>query len=1370
MPPSRKPAIKRASKLSRKPGSSKSLGPSPLNHLSPVSRLRSSESLASASVSFYGSNDLKRKSAQDQQQHSNQQPPVTDILENNNKRNFPNLPSENIIDQSNNRPLPPASNLIYSETKRRNQVSFAKENDEQRTPKSNVNTNNGIDKSNTTLRTPPQNAKRSNRTHRLEPLSSPSSSLPKSSPESLAPLSFDNDEPRISWDVTTRNPGDQPETTSYNSSQDSGYYIDRKSRQGIGGGDSKHRDNSDNNDRNSINVNDNTRSRNLLENMNIRDPEAELLAKFDTFASTRSIGLAHRPTVKSTLGIDKGSGLGFGFVGKNPPSTCPQPHHGSNRIFNSSESTGSSISSSSGSNNGGSPGKRLLSRGSPRKFDTPSLPVVDDDYAQNENDNHENTHEDSGKYSSGRKRARRSESDAVLYKTPTKLGTVSHIERMQKLCSPTFLRRAVESDSRRRQTIGTGSSHNGDHVMENSNLEGHELSTLGRPSLLQRASTSASVPQLPSFRRSLKRYSTATPSKVQLLLNLADSVSVSNSSNSVEKKKENEGTGIDFKLDTSSESGSEKGMNIGPISNFGISAINIDNSESFSSQQLSLSVSKSSPNSQLLTPTKLPQNHRPSSSQSTSTEIKMKSHHSSNNKENSQLQSIPSAFPKLNDSNTSSSAPNNSDYDFGSSDEEVFEQLEKELEIAALTPNPKHTSRVPKTLSAGPFAATEIKQPTNNPESNKPLSISQPATVKLPSSSSATNPNPNTTSNQDTKSTSDEQKNQNTHVNQDDSDSDFDIDLDDETIAQEINKFFNDPRSQPINDTRSNTTFAVTKTPTRQNTSVEQSSSPQPPSARTAYRTSHENSITLEQNPRVLSQSDIVKDNTNKITSSPSTTLDFRNIPTTRSRGTTQEAPVIKSVIKNPNLRRLAVMSVSNNLRYETTNQRGKKIMNNQCEIQAMDAFGSTVTVILRDQWLECIPSTDDIIHVIKTTETNKYPRSLSRIPSSTRTSINSPNLASTTNSLASINSVSTTHDDSESKEKFIVDKNDNLIIVCPDVLITCTSVAGSFHCQRKIVLSDRVRLPRTICTLPMLYGSIIHNLFQSCLTKSDFTTEFMATETEKLTLDFIEDIVLCDTTREEAIDYIHGKFENIQKWGSTYVGPYPKPQASVFTQGSRAKSVISLKKVMDVEEIVFAPSLGLKGIVDVTGNVVVNDAMSTKEYLVPIELKTSKSIRNVSHLAQTYLYSILLAEKYWLSPEISFGLLVYSETGETTQLPWSDQEIRGLLVGRNRLAMGMKNREQPLPELIDNQHMCATCEYFAPCVVYNKVLENGTEQDFDVNLQYQYREIASLIGPAEAEFFSVWNSLLAKEEGEMAGHLKELWTLQGKEREELGR
>ena len=71
------------------------------------------------------------------------------------------------------------------------------------------------------------------------------------------------------------------------------------------------------------------------------------------------------------------------------------------------------------------------------------------------------------------------------------------------------------------------------------------------------------------------------------------------------------------------------------------------------------------------------------------------------------------------------------------------------------------------------------------------------------------------------------------------------------------------------------------------------------------------------------------------------------------------------------------------------------------------------------------------------------------------------------------------------------------------------------------------------------------------------------------------------------------------------------------------------INKLLEVEEHVWSPRYGLKGNIDATVQVVMQDKDTLRTLTVPFEVKTGRNSSSSSHKAQTALYTLLLSDRY---------------------------------------------------------------------------------------------------------------------------------------------
>ena len=224
----------------------------------------------------------------------------------------------------------------------------------------------------------------------------------------------------------------------------------------------------------------------------------------------------------------------------------------------------------------------------------------------------------------------------------------------------------------------------------------------------------------------------------------------------------------------------------------------------------------------------------------------------------------------------------------------------------------------------------------------------------------------------------------------------------------------------------------------------------------------------------------------------------------------------------------------------------------------------------------------------------------------------------------------------------------------------------------------------------------------------------------------------------------------------------------------------MSINKLLDVEEHVWSPMYGLKGNIDATVQITLDDDKSQKTLTVPFEVKTGKNTANTSHRAQTALYTLLVSDRYgnfsfdpsvamltMIDVDVAYGILYYMETSEVSRIPAIRHELRHMVMQRNELACYVRHRLE-LPPMLKNSHMCGRCYAKVPCFFYHKLIDDGTGET--TGLKDKFDEVVRHLKPAHQTFFKHWDHLLTKEETDMLKFRRELWTMLSSERERLGR
>lgn len=359
-----------------------------------------------------------------------------------------------------------------------------------------------------------------------------------------------------------------------------------------------------------------------------------------------------------------------------------------------------------------------------------------------------------------------------------------------------------------------------------------------------------------------------------------------------------------------------------------------------------------------------------------------------------------------------------------------------------------------------------------------------------------------------------------------------------------------------------------------------------------------------------------------------------------------------------------------------------------------------------------------------------------------------------------------------KNSDTFLVDDRANMLVLEPDTMVSCTAISESFWCDRKTVLKTWIRGSGDT-NEAMVYGSIIHELFQACLVKGVVSESYIRNMIFEKVEEYMQHFFLCSVTRLEAFDYLEGKIKSLCNWGEKYFKSTPtEPINDARGAGS---DILSISKVIDIEEDLWSSIYGIRGYVDTTVEITVRSSNGLVKYLAPMEIKTSvKPKLSFSHQAQTILYTLLMRERY--NRDVDFGLLVYTETGEMTKVPTREFELRDLIIARNQLAVYFKRKER-LPETIDNPLKCLKCDFLQYCFTFRAVeIHNDMTGDQLKKLKGSdamssaYTELTSSLTQKHVLFYNSWLRRLEKEEQTAVSLTKEIWTLLGNDREKLFR
>ncbi|CAG5044257.1 unnamed protein product [Parnassius apollo] len=299
------------------------------------------------------------------------------------------------------------------------------------------------------------------------------------------------------------------------------------------------------------------------------------------------------------------------------------------------------------------------------------------------------------------------------------------------------------------------------------------------------------------------------------------------------------------------------------------------------------------------------------------------------------------------------------------------------------------------------------------------------------------------------------------------------------------------------------------------------------------------------------------------------------------------------------------------------------------------------------------------------------------------------------------------------SSGQFHVNNTSGLIVLRPDYLLSSTSVVAGVFCKRKAALQERWRGIDS-ANVAMTVGILIHELVQKALTHRILSPEQLRLEADNIIKESIQmlfDAGLCEEEARSNMDlYIIplSDFMRIYVADNPFNG-MPKPNN---------KWTGHIEKVLDIEENICCPQLGLKGKIDATLEVTIHERQSQQREIVPLELKSGRASLSAEHRGQLVLYGMMLSLQRGENPATALqrGLLLYlKERIELREVSCGYPERRDLIMLRNQLVqhlapgptdcriddVDIEEAGQSLPDPVHHEAACSKCPYLTLCSLH---------------------------------------------------------------------
>lgn len=355
----------------------------------------------------------------------------------------------------------------------------------------------------------------------------------------------------------------------------------------------------------------------------------------------------------------------------------------------------------------------------------------------------------------------------------------------------------------------------------------------------------------------------------------------------------------------------------------------------------------------------------------------------------------------------------------------------------------------------------------------------------------------------------------------------------------------------------------------------------------------------------------------------------------------------------------------------------------------------------------------------------------------------------------------------------YITDKS-GLLVINPDLLLSGTTVVSSVFCMRKSILKEKFKGCDSR-NIQMLYGSIIHTVFQQMLKKRLSTAEDIikeATTIVKQQSNLLE-MYANQVTEDKVMEEIKSYIPQMISWLSQYTSLGAHNSARKESQ-----SDVVVTDVCDIEENMWSPRYGVKGKIDLTVKVKVKGEPGLA--VLPLELKTGRTSYSVEHKGQVTLYSMMSGDR---RKDPGKGLLLYLKEPSMKIIPADHLHQKGLIQLRNEMAYYISrqviksaddNGEKTfslgrLPDPISNTRACQKCPQLINCSIYQRHVE-GRSSDLGT-LSGLVNETLGHLTSDHMTYFVQWCLMLDLETqlDQSKKTLADIWCKGSRKREEEG-
>ena len=205
-------------------------------------------------------------------------------------------------------------------------------------------------------------------------------------------------------------------------------------------------------------------------------------------------------------------------------------------------------------------------------------------------------------------------------------------------------------------------------------------------------------------------------------------------------------------------------------------------------------------------------------------------------------------------------------------------------------------------------------------------------------------------------------------------------------------------------------------------------------------------------------------------------------------------------------------------------------------------------------------------------------------------------------------------------------------------------------------------------------------------------------------------------------------------------------PKIAAFIENhivNKSKTDIQIDSIIDIEENIWCPELGLKGKIDVTVKTKNENGLLER---MPLEVKTGKASFSIEHTGQLALYDMMMNT---IGYNVNKGILLYLRENKIRSIPSSRHVKRDLIMLRNELSYflnqkfpytnekSIENCVPTLPEPLDDYRTCSFCPFNKVCTTLALKDENLSDVH---SLKLLYNNKHQYLTTQHMDYFIRWS------------------------------